>query len=195
MTAATKEAPKTAQEKNAALHQRERETAARETAMREAVAGATIYAVKHIDSTVYIRYRLIANNANNEYDLHSDDEPAASFVETLRALAPHVSRLVNHSGGEQTYQVAQIEIKGVNYKYHEDDNVHAGIVAVRTLDNGRTMTLTTPIMPLSSPDPAVASHTQEAAAVLEAMLEEARLYLGGKRAQGNLLARLDGKED
>lgn len=144
MTAATK---RTAQEKNAALHRREREESAREDAMQEAAAGATIYAVKCLDGKAYIRYSL---------------------------------------------QAAQIEVKGVNYKYHEHDNVHAGIVATRTLDNGRTMTLTTPLMPLESDDQAVASHTKEAAETLKAMREEARMYLGGKRAQGNLFAGLAG---
>ena len=184
-------APKTAQEKNAELHRREREASARAAAMREAVSDATIHAVKCIEGKVYIRYSQIANNANNEYGLHSDDEPADSFRIVLSSLAPHVSRLINHSTGEQTYQAAQIEVKGVNYKYHEDDNVHAGIVATRTLDNGRTMTLTTPMMPLASDDPDVAANTDEAAAALEAMLEEARMYLAGKRAQRNLFAKLD----
>jgi C-terminal processing protease CtpA/Prc len=191
MTATAKKEAKTAQEKNAALHRREKEEAARADAMQAAASGATIHAVKHLDGKVYIRYSQIANNATNEYDLHSDDEPSESFRTALASLAPHVSRLVNHSSTEQLYQAAQIEVKGVNYKYHEDDNVHAGIVATRTLDNGRTMTLSTPLMPLASSDPEVAAHAREAAEALEAVLLEARLYLGGKRAQGNLFAGLD----
>lgn len=181
---------KTAQEKNAEINKRNANAEKQMEIMRRNADAAKISSVKYKQETVTIAYGLIENNADNTITLVSKDEPHAAFIDAMNALAPHVAEIIFHASGEKTYQVNNIDVKGVNFDM-KGDEFFAGITSTLRLDNGKTTTLNTPPLPLSHPDPNVARHTEEAAKAIETVLRETRAFLGGRRAQGNLFAKLD----
>lgn len=183
---AVAEPPKTAQQANAEYNKK---TAVKQKvfeAAKENASNAEITSVKYLAGKMFITRNELRNNADNKIETKSGDEPAQTFIDALNALAPHVVELVFTDKKEREYAVQRITIKGVNFKHHDEDNVHAGIVTTLTLKGGRETNLNIPQMPLYPKDSSVNGHTKEAAEAIEKVLEETREFLAGKRAQGTL---------
>lgn len=181
---------KTAQEKNADYNKKKAASQKQMAVMQRNAAAAKISNVKYKQDTVTIVYSLTENNADNKIVLSSKDEPHFAFVDALNSLARHVADLIFHASGEKTYQVNNLEVKGVHFE-PKGEELLAGITATLRLDNNKVTTINTPPLPLSHPEPNVAKHSEEAAKAIEAVLAETRAFLGGRRAQGNLFAKLD----
>jgi hypothetical protein len=181
-----KEEAKTAQQANAEYNESVADRERRQSIMKRHAKSATIYRVGYLNAKTHIRYSIIENNKNNEFFLSSDDTPCESFLNSLHALAPHVSCLINKDEGERKWQAMQMTIKSVTFKYHENNNIHAGICVTRELDSGHCFTFNTPMIPLESSDHTVAALGKEMAEVLRALIDEAKAYIGGKRSQGTL---------
>lgn len=178
--------PRTAQEMNAEYNEKTAARERRQGHMRHHAESAEVYRIAYINGKVGINYTIIENNKNNEFDFSSDDKPCEAFEDALRSLAPHVSKMLNRLEGEQTRQATQMTAKSVTFKYHKDGNIHASICITRQLDTGHCFTFNTPMMPLESSDPAVATLGKDVADILYALVDEAKAYIGGKRAQRTL---------
>ncbi len=191
---AVKEPPRkdgTAQEKNAEYNKKVSDRKKRREAAREWVEAAKISKVSYINSKVCIVYSIIENNHTSDFVLESDDEPAAAFGEALQALAPFVAEIVFRDRKEREFQAADIIVKSVNFKEHDEGNLHAGIGTTLTLANGKTTALNIPQMPLYPESGVVAGYSEDAAAAIEDVLDETREYMAGRRAQGNLFANMN----
>jgi hypothetical protein len=141
-----------------------------------------------------IRYGFVQNDAHNSYEFTSDDEPSADFTDALQALAAHVAEIVFRDRKEREYQVSYIVIKSVNWKEHGNGYLHAGIGATLTLANGKVTALNIPQMPMveeGGDEEGEAHYSIAAAEAIEEVLARTRDYMAGRRAQGNLFARLE----
>lgn len=182
---------RTAQEANATLHQRSARRNKRVSDEKEKAAALQIDSLSLKDKQITIRFQKTENNSDNTTILKSKDDPAESFTDAVKALIPIVANGFFYNASERMWQSEKIRISGVHFKYYEDDNVHAGITAVLTLHNERTTTLNLPLTPLQSSNSDVSTYTPEEAEALRNVLAETRMFLGGKRLQGNLFAKLD----
>ncbi len=84
-----------------------------------------------------------------------------------------------------------IAIKSVNFKEHDEGNLHAGIGTTLTLANGKTTALNIPQMPLYPESDLAAGYVKPAAEAIEEVLDRTRDYMAGRRAQGVLFDGLD----
>jgi hypothetical protein len=186
-------AQKTPQQKHADLNQATAERRQNDEAARAWVESATITYVSHIGGKVRIRYGFVQNDAHNEYELSSDDAPSPAFSDALQALAPVVAEIVFRDRKEREYQTPNIIVKSVNWKEHDEGNLHAGIGATLTLANGKTTALNIPQMPMTddSGGESAAYYGEAAAAAIEEVLARTRDYMAGRRAQGNLFAKME----
>lgn len=180
---------KTAQAANAEYNEKVAKRETRHKTMQAHAASATIYRVSYKDEKVSIKYSLIDNNKNNDFLLTSDDGPCEAFVNALHSLAPHVANLLNRLESERKQQSTQMTVKTVIFTYKENGNIHAQISVTRQLATGHCFTFCTPAIPIESDDPAVSSLKKESPGmneILRAVIDEAKAYIGGKRAQGTL---------
>lgn len=183
---------KTAQEKNADYNKKTSVRKKRKEAMQRWVEAAKISKVSYINNKVSISYSVIENNSNNDFELGSDDEPSGAFVDALQALAPFVAEIVFRDKKEREYQAKDITVKSVNFKEHDEGNMHVGIGTVLTFSNGKTTALNIPQMPLHPENrDLIAGYTEKAAEAIDEVLARTRDYMAGRRAQGGLFDDLD----
>ncbi len=153
----------TAQEKNAEYNRKTSERKKRKEAAQRWVETAKISKVSYINQKVCIVYGIIENNHTSDFVLESDDEPSAAFVEALQALAPFVAEIVFRDKKEREFQAADITVKSVNFKEHNEGNLHVGIGTTLTLANGKTTALNIPQMPLYPESDLAAGYVKPAA--------------------------------
>ena len=182
----------TAQEKNSEYNKKTSERKKRKESMQRWVEAAKISRVSYVNSKVCISYSVIENNSHNGFELESDDEPSGSFTEALQALAPFVAEIVFRDKKEQEYQANDITVKSVNFKEHDEGNMHAGIGTTLTLSNGKATALNIPQMPLHPENrDLIAGYSEKAAEAIDEVLARTRDYMAGRRAQGRLFDDMD----
>ncbi|MDR1518956.1 MAG: hypothetical protein LBU23_02275 [Planctomycetota bacterium] len=183
----------TAQKMNAEYNRRKSEGEQRREEKRRWVESAKISRVRFVNRKVSVSYGVVENGAHNDFEMESDDEPSSEFTGALQALAPFVAEIVFRDRKEREWQTKDIAVKSVNFKEHDEGGLHAGIGTALTLANGKATALNVPQMPLRCGEDGdgEAHYSIAAAEAIEEVLARTRDYMAGKRAQGNLFARLD----
>jgi hypothetical protein len=182
---------KTAQEANAEYNEKDGARNKRIDEQRQKANSASISSVKYVGGKVFINYEVVEDNATKNVSERYDGEPSSAFIEALKALAPFVSDIVFRDKAEKLWQAPRITVKGVNFKEHDEGNLHAGIVTTLTLNNGKDTNIIIPQMPLYPEDEHTSGYTEEARDAIEEVMEQTRAFLAGQRATGNLFAGLD----
>lgn len=121
--------------------------------------------------------------------LECKDEPKASFMRALEALAPHATSLCEI---EDELWTEGVRVIGVKIK-HSDDSLGAVISCVKRLQTKAVMCFNTPYLPES------AEHGPTLPPIvvgcLKTLMDEALDYVDGKRAQGELFTEKEAKDD
>ena len=142
--------------------------------------------------TTIVYLKRNTNDNFDEYSLSCEDAPAPSFDKKLQALAPDLLEICELPGSCGK----GLRIQGVKFSYSgENDVMGATITGIRKLQKSNgVLVLNTPHKPSATPQ-----GRHEGANVLafpcvqrlEALIVEAKQYLRGERAQGELLTDPD----
>jgi hypothetical protein len=141
--------------------------------------------VKLTRKSVYISYTKVVDGNEEFGDIESRDNPLTSFSDSVAALAPVVCRIIEASA-EYT---KDLRVLGITMGSQGDaDNV--SILAHKSLSEAaKAFKIVTPTRLLQHPtEPGTYTPplTKEEASAIYDVLSEAKAYLNGERAQGQL---------
>lgn len=154
--------------------------------MREMADAANISQVKYDGKIVTIVYSIHRSEQGNDiYTLKCHEQPTEAFRDALRALKPHVAKMICLTSAEITKQKSAYEIRGVNYK--EAGSIpKAQVIVVRQLPIGAALNFNTPLCPTWSEEAADTCLDDDFVEALEAVREQGREYIAGAREQMTL---------
>ncbi len=148
--------------------------------MAEKNDKVTILEVRNKRTSIYIHY----TKGSDDYKLTCHDNPRKSFYEALDDLVPAVMTLAELDKSEKS----KVTATGITVR-EKGDNVQALIVAQKKLKrNGRVLNLATPILSLYEDKENEGSDhmTDKEATSIEQVIKEAKKYIAGDRAQGQI---------
>ncbi len=141
----------------------------------------TIKSVRNTRAAIVIEWTEGSDDCSRTFH----DNPLKSFLNALDGLTEHVITLGEFPAG----YAKGIEATGITLR-EKGDNVLAMITAKKKLKrNGRVFNIATPILAMyeGGEDEKGADHmTEVEAAAVEKMIKEAKKYLAGERAQGQI---------
>jgi len=155
-------------------------------------------ATKKQDETVTIR--AVRNNRKSiliewlqgadEYSVTFHDNPLPSFLKAIDGLTPHVLTLCEFPAGD----AKKIVSTGITVRQKGGENEEALIVAKKRVRKGkRVLNIATPLLPMyPDAEEKTADHmSEDEAAAIEKVIKEAKRYLAGERAQGQIVFEPD----
>lgn len=153
--------------------------------MPELSKEARFKKVKHHpkDETTEISYQVPVKGGHDAYLINTAQPPHPEFLTALGALAPAVLEIAELKG---VAEVDDIEVRTVNFSYHQNDTVGVVITAMRKLKKSSApMLINTPhkLMEPAENTPTEQILSDETIELLEDLIRETRLFIGGKRAQ------------
>jgi hypothetical protein len=139
-----------------------------------------------------VSYQKPINGGHDKIAVESPQEPHADFIQAMQGL-----RALVLDGAEirEVADVEEIDVRGINLSY-TDETIGVVITAMRKLKKSSTpMLLNTPLRLMSFPDntPPERTFSDNEIAAIERLLEAAKEFLEGKRAQGDLFEESEEK--
>lgn len=145
-----------------------------------------IQKVSHKKGRTSVRWLVTDESGRaDEFSLASNDLPRPELVLALEDLREHVIEICELGSG---LELERVEVTGASYS-DAQDIMGACITCLVSLETSQApLCLTTPhkpSVPYSEGDPGAEEYclTSEAIAALDRLAREARLYVGGNRAQ------------
>lgn len=139
-----------------------------------------IHEVRNKRTSIFIHYAV----GNDDFAVTFHDNPLKSFYTALENLNEHVLALAELPKGD----LPKIEATGITLRT-KGENTLALITAKKTLKrNKRVLNIATPILPMYPDDEnkAVDHMSDDEASAVEKVIKEAKRYIAGDRAQGQI---------
>lgn len=142
--------------------------------------------IKHANGTTALKWQGHHNSDALETSLTSEDRPHDGFTRALEALRPQVPKLI---GAAKDYAEG-VEVRSLAISYQKGDRRGFVITAVKPVEvaNG-PFNISTPLLlepDLDSDGGGQAS--QDLMELFEELIEQARLFVSGRREQGELFS-------
>lgn len=149
-------------------------------AKEEKPKQVVITSVRNLRKSIKIEY----TQGTDAFTINCHDMPQKSFYTALEKLAPHVCALCDFAAKDSE----KISATGITVREKGDNNL-ALIVARKTIKRGkRVFNISTPLLPMYADDEnKTADHMdEEEAKAIEKVISEAKKYVAGDRAQGQI---------
>lgn len=124
-----------------------------------------------------------ADASKHKHEVTSTEDPEPEFRSGLGALAPHVAALL----GLPKSQSEHLEVAGISLRYGEDDRYGVVVTCIKELEDGDSpWVINTPHRKSRDVDDERPALSEEFEAAIDQVLDMARGFVEGKRAQGEL---------
>lgn len=140
-----------------------------------------ILQVRNKRSSIFLSWM----NGTDEFKVTFHDNPLPSFYKALAALPEHVCALCEFSPKD----AAKIDATGITVAEKGDNSLALIVAKKKVKKGGRVFNIATPLLAMYPDDENKDADCmdKDTAAAIEKVIKEAKKYIGGDRAQGQIV--------